>query len=147
MLKLFRDVEHKIIGDESPKVRSKAKEESRLERTGQNALFNVFEEDQSSLYDRHQVTSKEKLKSILVNLENEQGPLQFEEIKPHILEQCHMTESEARRLLWAWKSEGMIKISGIRGRERSIKDYHVISETGHLTSKVEPIQKQHSFDI
>ena len=132
VLSLFRDVEKKVIGGESPGVRSTAKENSRLNKTNQGSLFNVFEAPEVDDRSRRKEREVEALKSALMAFEKANGNMTFEALKPHLLERFHMTEPELGKLIWGWYKENKLSISRTKKGERSLKDHHVISSVKFL---------------
>ncbi len=50
----------------------------------------------------------------------------LQKLWPPMLEACHLTESDLERLLWDMRKAGTIVVDGLMGKERSLKDYHVV---------------------
>jgi three-Cys-motif partner protein len=119
VMTLFRDVEKRVVGRESVDVRARAKE--RAEADQQATLFQ-FEEPIAPLtdqrYDAQREAGLREVEEHLPALLKKYGHLQFGSICPRILEVCHLTEPDLKKLLWNMKKKGKIQIVGVKGRER-----------------------------
>jgi three-Cys-motif partner protein len=127
-LVLFRDVEKKVLGGEAPAIRTAAKEANRLDRTGQYALL-APEIPALDMYTEIQKAGCERIEILLSKTLEEDGPQTYKTLRPLFLQECHLTDSDLKKLLWTWKSEGRLVVEGL-GRDRTMKDGHVLQRLG-----------------
>lgn len=124
VLRVFRNVERKVVGGEAAEVRATAKDRAAgLEGVG--SLFGPLAppEDQryAALRDEGLRQVRDALPRILAKRE-----LKYADLWPVVLETCHLAEADLKHLLWGMKGEGTIAIEGLKPRERSVKDEHIV---------------------
>ncbi len=124
-LVLFRNVEKQVLGGEAPAIRTAAKEADRLDRTNQLALLPPCLPI-VDLYSEIQKTGFQKVEVQLAKILEEEGPQHFKTLRPRFLQECHISESDLKSLLWQWKSTGRLQLQGLEPRERSVQDEHIL---------------------
>lgn len=125
VLDLFRDVERQVAGREAGVVREVAARRRREQRSAQPELgFGGTGPDQ-----RYQDMQKAGIDAIADTLRTilARGPQSFAEVWPALLEQLHVTRSDAAGRIFELVREGEVVASGLGPRERTIKDAHVLS--------------------
>lgn len=126
VLRLFRDVERKVMGEEAAVVRTEAKERDRLDRSGQMALFDPAPPKESPRYAAQREEGQRQARNLVPTLLRERGPLTYKTIWPIVLQQCHIPEGDLAHLLAELRTDGVVEVEGLRPRERRVKDEHLV---------------------
>ncbi|MBL7714447.1 MAG: three-Cys-motif partner protein TcmP [Bdellovibrionales bacterium] len=124
-LELFRDVEKTVLGDETPRIRAAAKDADKFERTGQYSLLppRLPNEDlYGNLHQEALVEVERRLPTILAV----RGPQTFRTLANEFLQELHLPVRDLGTLLGKWRSSGRLTVDGMRPREKTLKDSHVI---------------------
>ncbi len=147
VLKLFRTVEKKVIHRDQPLIRLVAKEQRDHERTGQLSLLAPTD----CLADSE--TEKEFLKigedqvlNLLPSLFKKIGKATFETYYPELLQECHITFTSLKKLMWRLHADKKITLDGLESRQKTIKDKNVIVAVKDDLRKAEE-QPQLSFNL
>lgn len=122
VLKLFRDVERKVVGGEAAGVRAAAKDRA-AGQEGAGLLFGPITPLQDRRYEELRDQGIQELRTALPGL-LAQRPVRYGDLWPLVLEACHLTESDVKRVLWDMRKAGTIVVEGLKGKERSLKDDH-----------------------
>ena len=77
---------------------------------------------------RYRRLSEEGLGAARVLIERtlEAGPRRFFELWPEMLEDAHLRRADLGEVVLPLRSEGRISIDGMTGRQRAIRDQHVL---------------------
>lgn len=124
VLKLFRDAEKKVIGKEAGQVYSETKQRLTQTRTGQLPLDFEPTIVKTKYFDLNKKGIFEARASIPRILKADK--LEFDELWPVVLEECHITLTDLKKLLWEMYGERIIGIDGLKPRERSVKSGHIL---------------------
>jgi three-Cys-motif partner protein len=123
---VFRKVE-KGFTEEQGRVRLTAKQNRRIERTGQNELFGVADADLPERPFEQERTEQLKAARIRLIKMIEQRPRnRFEDVQISLLEMPLIWESDIKEMVKSLCDEGRIDIEGMKGRERTPKPGHVL---------------------
>jgi len=128
VLKLFREIEAKVIGREAATVREMATLRKAEETTGQGSLFVVPPAVDRSYMKLHEKGLKEAPKAFLQEL-HECRPVRFIDVWPKVLEANHITKVELARIAWNLYRVGNIKITNLKAGQRTVKDDNIILPT------------------
>jgi len=122
IVELFRQVERKVCGDEAGEVRAAARQRGEA----QLALFaGANEPDQS--YERLHRDGLAAASGDLRAALNARSPRRYLDLWPSILADRHIQKSELNSVVWKMHRNGELRIQGIRPRERTPKDEHLIA--------------------
>ncbi len=124
VLELFRKVEKKVVGGEAAEVRTAAKERA-SGQDGQTSLFGSV----APLEDRqYEVLREQGLREVRDALPRllARNPVRYDRLWPLLLEACHITESDLKRVLWDMRKAGSIVVEGLQANQRSVHDDHLI---------------------
>lgn len=124
VVKLFRNVEKKVVGGEAAEVRSAAKDRA-AGQEGAGLLFGSIAPLEDRRYEELRKQGMREVRDALPQLLARQ-PVRYGDLWPRVLEACHLTESDLKGLLWDMRKAGTIVVEGLKGKERSLKDDHVI---------------------
>ncbi len=132
VIKVFREVEARVMGREASSVR-KAAQERKVEReTGQISLFvGQGEAERDPWYARENEEDQVGVIEDLLGYLRTSGPVQYGSLWPMLLEERHVTESELGRLVVAADKEGRLVIEPPKPRRRKAQDddFLVLVET------------------
>ena len=113
----FRSVERKFL-EKQENVRSDAKQDTRIKRTGQGELFRESAcptpADFQAEQDRNNATARETLLRIV----REKKQVRYEDVIPLMLEIPMVHESAAKRLMATAAREGLLRIIGMQPRQK-----------------------------
>ncbi len=125
VVSLFREVERQVVGREAPGIRAAARERQQIKRTGQASLPlpGVRVEEKSSRIPHPTSAELERHLKDLVGT----GSATYNMLWPQLLELCHMTEPELRKLLWLMAEAGVLDVQNRSGDERTLKARHRIA--------------------
>jgi three-Cys-motif partner protein len=126
VVRLFRQVEEKVVGRDAGSVRDKAKSRVRESRTGQTELLlgaPGIDVRYRNMRDRDLAAALPPLRARIAA----EGPLRFEQIWPSILEENHVTRKHLADAILDEVTAGRLVVQGFLPRERTIKDTHVIA--------------------
>lgn len=126
VIRLFRDVEKRVIGQEASAVRLVAKERKRFERTRQPSFFPPPVPNQDRTYAALRLEGLQEVESFLPTFLRRAGPLPYRMLWPSVLEACHITESDLRTLIWEMGRQGRIVIANATPDDRTMKEHHQI---------------------
>jgi three-Cys-motif partner protein len=123
VLRLFRDIEEKVVGRDAGHVRENARARATEQRTGQLPLGLV-----PAMDDRYQRMRDAGLVNALAALHSHllAGPARFGDLWPSLLADHHITRKHLADKIHQQFKAGTLNVSGIRGKERTIKDDHII---------------------
>jgi hypothetical protein len=125
VIELFREVERKVAVLKTEVIRQEAKERRRLDRTQQPSLGLPL-----SLDKRRSVSLREQglaeMRGLLRTSLSMDGARGFDALWPVILEACHLALSDVKQELWKMRRQGTLLVEGVRPRERSLKDHHLL---------------------
>jgi hypothetical protein len=124
VLRLFRNVEEKVVGRDAGHVREKARARVAEQRTRQLGLGLV-----PAMDDRYQRMRDADLVKALAALRAQliAGPARFGDLWPSLLSDHHITRKQLADKVHQQFKAGMLNVSGMRETERTIKDHHLIS--------------------
>lgn len=127
VLELFRQVEQKVVGKEAGAVRDEAKKHKRESESSQVelALLGAPAVDRAYavLHDQGRANAGT---DILARLQAASA-IGFGELWPSLLEEHHITLTDARRIVVELHNLKRLVISGLKPRERTPKDHHVLT--------------------
>ncbi len=119
-VKLFRDTEKQVIGGKAEIVLSRAKARKALHETGQHPLF--AEQGAPNVeFDRLRRADLEDIEERIVERLHE-GPTQFKDVWPVLLEELHVTLGDVKRAIENLKKAGKVELLDLAPRQRSPKD-------------------------
>lgn len=144
VIRLFRNIEQKVIGEEAPVLRAEAKEADRLERGLDPSFLGVLTTTGDHLYAADHRKSRERAKELLLKISKDHERKTYAEVWPRILEQCRMTESDLGRLVLEMRDEGVFQILGMTGRQRTLRDEHVLTRGDGRQLKKKKIESDSS---
>jgi three-Cys-motif partner protein len=127
VLRLFRDVERKVMGEEAAVVRTQAKERERFDREGQLAMFAPEPPKESPRYAAQRDEGRNRARARVPELLRDQGRLRYDALWPIVLAECHVTEGDLAGIISDLRVDGLIRVDGMKARERRIKDDHLVS--------------------
>jgi three-Cys-motif partner protein len=122
IVRLFRDVERKVVGGDASPVRTMAKLRREEQRTGQMALIPPTSPDTDSLYSVQHSQGLEQAKAKILQVLIDGGPLRYGDLWPQILESFHITESDLKALIKDLEAAKKLTVENRGQGERSIKD-------------------------
>jgi three-Cys-motif partner protein len=126
VVRLFRQVEEKVVGRDAGSVRDKAKSRVRESRTGQTELLlgaPGIDVRYRNMRDRDLAAALPTLRARIAA----EGPLPFGQIWPPILEENHVTRKHLADAILDEANAGRLVVQGFLARERTIKDTHLIA--------------------
>ena len=126
VLRVFRDVERKVMGQEAAVVRTAAKERDRLARQGQFALFAPEPPAESARYAAQRDEGRRQAAVRVPGILRERGPMTYDQIWPLVLSECHITESDLGAVVADLRTRGEVVLDGFGPRERRVKGHHVV---------------------
>lgn len=126
VLKLFRDLEKKIMGAEAAKVRDRAMTQVVERKTGQMSLLDAPRATDSH-YEALHTLGLSLIPRDLIDRLVSFGPVPFRDFWPAILEAHHVTRVELGQLVWEMYRRGEIHLANVKPRERTASDDHVLS--------------------
>jgi three-Cys-motif partner protein len=127
VVELFREVEAAVVGGEAAFVRREARQRKDAQRT--LSLFAADVSEASTAEDvRYRYLRDEGLHIARRHVEAalRGGPRRFGDLWPEVLEVAHIRRVDLRSLLDEMIDEGGMLVEGMRPRERTIKDDHVL---------------------
>jgi hypothetical protein len=126
VLRLFRDIEKKVIGSEAAAVRDDAATRRIESRTGQLALVVAPPLTDTHYASLHAAGLRDAEKDLVSHLASS-GPTAFRDLWPPILEAHHITRTELAKLAWNLTKAGTITVSNAKPRERTVRDDHILT--------------------
>jgi three-Cys-motif partner protein len=124
---LFREVEAAVVGGEAALVRREARQRKDSQRT--LSLFDTGASEAPTSEDvryRHLRDEGLHIARRRVEAALEGGPRRFGDLWPEVLEVAHIRRLDLRSLLDSMVDEGRILVEGMKPRERTINDDHVL---------------------
>jgi three-Cys-motif partner protein len=125
VLRVFRDVERKVIGAEAASIRDRAAVRAVEQKTGQMSLLATPPATDTHYESLHAEARVEAPRAVLALL-GRGASIEFGKLWPSMLEVHHLTRTELGQLVWAMSKRGEIRIIGLKPTERSMKDEHVL---------------------
>lgn len=121
----FRNVEKKFAGEQE-RIRTVAKQTSRIERTGQNELFGAMDTSAGNpsfeIEREHQLsTASKRLQNTLLSCQQ----IRYEDLLPSLLELPLVWESDVKEMIMA-RCGRELEIVGMKPRERTVKPGHTL---------------------
>jgi three-Cys-motif partner protein len=126
-IKLFRDIEAKVIGREASPARDGARAREAASRTPQMALLRAPSAPLDQRYKEQHELAEAAVREFLPKLLAREGRTPFGELWPRILCTCHLTLSDLRRVVVNMEKSGLITVQGRGPREATVKDPHVLA--------------------
>lgn len=128
VLRVFREVESRVVGDEASSIRTAARARKTEADTGQISLLGGrAAPDQDAWYASANEGDKIAVIDDLLALLDRDGRLPYQRVWPRLLEERHLTESELGRLIVLAAREGRLKIEPARTRRRRASNGDVLS--------------------
>ena len=127
VVELFRDVEASVVGKEAGKVRDAARRKREESRTGQQWLAGIKSERPYAAYSRMREAGRTAASRGILEQMGE-GPIQFRELWPRILEDNHIRKKDVADLVRRMELNGELEVENRRPRERTVKDDHMIAQ-------------------
>jgi three-Cys-motif partner protein len=128
VVRLFREIEKKVIGEDAPILRAEAKEAQREDRGEGPSFGALFHASGETLYKTVHREAVEAVRLKLPRVLGDLGPQTYAMLSDFILEQCHIAEVDLRALLKEMRTEGLIDVQGMAPGDRTIKDHHLIAK-------------------
>lgn len=125
VLKLFRDIEKRVIGHEAAAVRATATVRESERRTGQLTLLQAPPSTDAQYSSLHEQALRLAPAALLARLTDPAGA-KFGSIWPDLLEALHLTHTELAQVAWSLYKAGQLVVTNLKARERSVKDSHVL---------------------
>ncbi len=129
VLKLFRDIEKKVMGLEAAEVRDAAKNRKRDGKSGQQPLLLSTAPEIDAAYDALRKDGLAKSEDDIVDALITVGETTFGELWPNILERRHITKVELGRVVWALHEKGVVIIDNVLPRQKTANDEHRLRAT------------------
>jgi three-Cys-motif partner protein len=124
VVRLFRDVEERVVGKEAATVREAAKQRRREGRTGQTEL--TLAPSMDARYRQLRARDLPRALAGTMNRLRTDGPLRFGEIWPYVLESQHLTRTFLAKAILEEVESGRLAVRGTTKGERSLKDDHIL---------------------
>ena len=136
-LREFRGIEKKVV-EEQERIRSTAKQTHRVARTGQSELFAAATLTGSASYQQErQAQLSAASEELLRLLHNERQP-KYEDALAVLLERPYVWESDVKALIQKLRRAGQLKIVGLKPRERTPKEGHILAPSEPGAPKKRP---------
>jgi three-Cys-motif partner protein len=121
----FRKVEKQFV-DEQERVRTTAKQASRIDRTGQNELFAAIEVllDAPS-YEMEKESQLRSALDILRSLLSARNNIGYKEFMPRLLELPLVWESDVNEMVMKLRGKEL-EVDGLKPKERTLKREHIL---------------------
>ncbi len=117
VIRLFRDVERKVVGQQSHNVRGAAKRRNREERTGQGEL-DLLTTGIDDRYARLNEVGKAAIAEVAAGFLRARGETQWRDLWPQILEDLHVTHSDANKVVGGLCRQGHLRARGWMNRQQ-----------------------------
>ncbi|HVT08677.1 MAG TPA: three-Cys-motif partner protein TcmP [Polyangia bacterium] len=124
VLRLFRDIEEKVVGREAGAVRARAKARASEERTGQLQFDIVPSMDVR--YRKMRDADVRHAVDVLQRRLEADGPASFGNIWPVLLGDYHITRKHLADAVAELRRTGKLLVTGMVPGDRTIKDYHLV---------------------
>ncbi|MDE0031558.1 MAG: three-Cys-motif partner protein TcmP [Deltaproteobacteria bacterium] len=124
-LREFRGIEKKVI-EEQERVRSTAKQTHRVARTGQSELFAAATLTGAASYEQERQVQLSAASEKLLTLLRDGRQIEYENALAALLERPYVWESDVKALVQELRRAGQLKIVGMKPRERTPKEGHVL---------------------
>lgn len=121
----FRKVEQKFV-EEQERVRLAAKQRSRIERSGQSELFQMPGGSHAPSFLQERGLRREAAVKVLRRALQDRRRVPYEEARVMMLELPFVWESDVKDIVLKMRDEGQLTIQGLRSRERTPKEGHVL---------------------
>ncbi len=125
----FRSVEQKSVGEQE-RVRLAAKQAARVERTGQAELFGASGTTGPPSFEEERAARIESALSLLRSLLQRKGRVPYEDARVQMLELPFVWEQDVKRLILELRASGALEVEGLKRRERTPKEGHMLVSTG-----------------
>lgn len=121
----FRKVEKRFV-DEQERVRTTAKQASRIDRTGQTELFAATEiVSDAPSYEREKESQLKSALDRLRELLNSRGSIGYKEFMPLLLELPLVWESDVNEMVMNLRAKEL-EVEGLKPKERTLKREHIL---------------------
>lgn len=127
VVRLFRDVERKVIGGEASSVRADARTRDRERRTGQLALLNLAPPATDPRYTAQNEQGRTRAEVEILRLAQINKGISYEKLWPDVLQSCHITKSELKTVVEGLVTARRLTIVNRSKGERTIKDHHILA--------------------
>jgi three-Cys-motif partner protein len=125
VLRLFRDIEKKVIGEEAAAVRDTAAVRENEEQTGQLALLQAPPPTDAHYVSLHDQALRGAPQALLSKLTST-STVAFGSLWPELLEALHMTRTELADVAWSLHKSGQLVVTNTKSRERTMNDGHLL---------------------
>lgn len=112
----FRGVEQRFLSEQE-QVRSDAKQEARIKKSGQDELFRDAAAE-ATTFERGRVANRERARDLLLEELRLKSPQPFEALVPLMLEVPMIALPQAKRIMSELHRDGRIHIEGMKPRQR-----------------------------
>jgi len=118
VVRLFRDVERKVIGKQSAEIRDEAKRKKRETKSGQGELdLQITGMDRR--YSKYNCDGKIAAEKRLVEILRTRGECKYQELWPEILEEFHITFTDLNTIVSDMRRRRVIEILEWKPKQRS----------------------------
>lgn len=124
VLRLFRDIEEKVVGRAAGAVRARAKARASEERTGQ-LQFDIVPSMDVRYRNMRDADVRDAVDVLQRRLEAN-GPASFGDIWPALLGDHHITRKHLADAVAELRRTGKLSVTGMVPGDRTIKDHHIV---------------------
>ena len=126
ILRLFRDVEYRVVGREAAVVQTEAQAREREVRTSQMDLFSHQPPDQSRRYADDHKRDLEAAESRVIQVLTDLRMLRYDDLWPRVLADHHVREADVGEIVARLREEGRVQVDGLSQRAWRVKDDHLL---------------------
>ncbi len=127
-LREFRSVEKKAV-EEQERVRSVAKQQRRVERSGQRDLYDADVLAGPASFEVERTEQRRAADRALRDRLFRDRRVKFEHALGQLLEMPLVWESDVQEFIKRLRRDGELEVIGLRPRERTVKDDHILVST------------------
>ena len=127
-LREFRRVEKKAV-EEQERVRSVAKQQRRVKRSGQRELYDADVLAGPGSFEDERAEQRRAAAHALHERLLRDRRVKFQDALGQLLEMPLVWESDVQQLIKKMRRDGELEVIGIRPRERTVKDDHILVST------------------
>lgn len=131
VLKLFREVEARVIGKEAAAVRTEARERESEEKSLQLSLFAARPPDQDPSYAAQNSEGAALARETLTRMLFERRLAAWQDLWPDLLCELHLPLTELNAVVLKMEAAGVLRVHGRGPRQRTLKDEHRLEWTGN----------------
>lgn len=130
-LREFRRVERKTV-EEQERVRLSAKQQHRLNRSGQRELYGADVLAGPASFEDERVEQRRAAHGALRERLLGDRRVKFEDVLADLLEMPLVWESDVQEFIKKMRRGGELEVIGLRPRERTVKDGHILVSTTRM---------------